>query len=165
MSEPARAEINYAGFWRRLVAIVLDSLLYISLSLPVLLAFYGMEYITWLRDSGGVGVMGSFDFLIQYLLPIVLIVVFLLKRGATPGKMLMDCVVVDAKTFQPVTLKQSIVRTLGYIFSILPLYLPFLWIAFDKRKQGLHDKLAGTVVLLRAEDYSDISLDSLKQVL
>ncbi len=38
-------------------------------------------------------------------------------------------------------------RYLGYFASTIPLCLGFLWIAFDKRKQGWHDKLAGTVVI------------------
>jgi uncharacterized RDD family membrane protein YckC len=31
------------------------------------------------------------------------------------------------------------------------LYLGFLWIAFDRRKQGWHDKIAGTVVVQEAD--------------
>jgi uncharacterized RDD family membrane protein YckC len=30
--------------------------------------------------------------------------------------------------------------------------LGFIWIAFDKRKQGWHDKLAGTVVISAEDD-------------
>ncbi|MBX3651771.1 MAG: RDD family protein [Burkholderiales bacterium] len=34
-----------------------------------------------------------------------------------------------------------------YIASALPLFLGFIWVGIDKRKQGWHDKLAGTVVI------------------
>jgi uncharacterized RDD family membrane protein YckC len=30
---------------------------------------------------------------------------------------------------------------------MLPIFLGFVWVAFDRRKQGWHDKLAGTVVV------------------
>jgi uncharacterized RDD family membrane protein YckC len=35
----------------------------------------------------------------------------------------------------------------GYFVSILPLMLGFIWVGIDKKKQGFHDKLAGTVVI------------------
>ncbi len=39
------------------------------------------------------------------------------------------------------------VKYLGYYLSAIPLLLGFVWVAFDKRKQGFHDKLAGTFVV------------------
>jgi uncharacterized RDD family membrane protein YckC len=42
-------------------------------------------------------------------------------------------------------------RFFAYFVSIFPACLGFLWIAFDRRKQGWHDKIAGTVVV-RAPD-------------
>ena len=42
----------------------------------------------------------------------------------------------------------AFLRWIGYMLSSLPLNLGFLWVAFDARKQGFHDKLAGTVVIL-----------------
>jgi uncharacterized RDD family membrane protein YckC len=68
---------------------------------------------------------------------------------ATPGKMLMDVEIVSAKTLQRPGPGQLVIRYLGYIVSSLPLGLGFLWILFDKRKQGWHDKLAGTRVIMQ----------------
>ena len=45
------------------------------------------------------------------------------------------------------SVKQAIFRYLGYFVALLPLGLGILWVAFDKRKQGWQDKLAGSVVL------------------
>ena len=67
--------------------------------------------------------------------------------------------VVDADTFDTLSVKQVIIRAVGYIVSALPYYLGFVWIAFDKRKQGLHDKLAGSVVLHVIDDDSQISTE------
>ncbi|RYY81863.1 MAG: RDD family protein, partial [Comamonadaceae bacterium] len=36
---------------------------------------------------------------------------------------------------------------LAYFVSAIPLCIGFLWVAWDPRKQGWHDKLAGTVVV------------------
>jgi uncharacterized RDD family membrane protein YckC len=44
-------------------------------------------------------------------------------------------------------LGRAIARYAGYLVSIIPLFLGFIWIAFDARKQGWHDKIADTVVV------------------
>jgi uncharacterized RDD family membrane protein YckC len=48
---------------------------------------------------------------------------------------------------KPVSFAVALVRGLAAGFSIFVLFLGFLWIAWDKDKQGWHDKIAGTVVL------------------
>jgi uncharacterized RDD family membrane protein YckC len=40
-----------------------------------------------------------------------------------------------------------VIRLLCYFVSALPFCLGFLWAAFDRRKRGWHDKIAGTVVI------------------
>ena len=50
-------------------------------------------------------------------------------------------------TGKPASPVQLIGRYFAYIVSMLPLCFGFFWVAFDKRKQGWHDKLAGTVVI------------------
>lgn len=155
----AATSIRYAGFWRRLFAFLLDSMLFSVLILPLLLLIYGRDYFTWLAaDTDMLASYGVLDLFISNVLPFILLVIFWRRWQATPGKLLLDCRVVDAQTLQPLTLKQAIIRALGYIVSALPLYLGFLWMAWDKRKQGLHDKLAGSVVIQVADDYSEITL-------
>lgn len=88
-----------------------------------------------------------------------------LKFLGTPGKLLLECQVVDADSFKPLSLKQAVVRYVAYLVSFLPLLLGFLWVARDARKQGFHDKIANTVVLygagIEADDESRKSLAQL----
>jgi uncharacterized RDD family membrane protein YckC len=84
---------------------------------------------------------------IQYLLPAIAIVVFWMARQATPGKMVFKIRIADATTLQAPSRRQDIGRYLAYFVSIFCLGLGFLAIAMDKRKQGWHDKIAGTVVI------------------
>lgn len=70
-----------------------------------------------------------------------------IKLSTTPGKMLLSLKIVDATTHAPMTARQSIIRSLGYLVSMIPFGLGFVWAAFDGRKQGWHDKLAHTVVI------------------
>jgi len=55
--------------------------------------------------------------------------------------------IVDAATGAKPSTRQLVVRYLGYYVAIVPFMLGILWVAFDPRKQGWHDKLAGTVVV------------------
>jgi len=87
--------------------------------------------------------------LIRYVLPAVLVIAFWLYKLATPGKMAIGATIVDARTGRRPSAGQLVIRYFGYIVSTLPLGLGLIWVAFDSRKQGWHDKLAGTVVVRR----------------
>jgi uncharacterized RDD family membrane protein YckC len=78
---------------------------------------------------------------------IVYSVVFWVKFLGTPGKLLLSCHLVDAHTLGPLSVNQALLRNLGYLVSYATLGLGFLWIAWDARKQGFHDKIADSVVL------------------
>jgi uncharacterized RDD family membrane protein YckC len=67
-------------------------------------------------------------------------------RGQTLGQLVANIQVVrtDGK---PVDLRTAVLRFLGYIVCALTLGIGFLIIAFDRRKQGLHDKIANTYVI------------------
>ena len=72
---------------------------------------------------------------------------FWMYRQATPGKMVIRARIVDARNGGQPDTRQLVIRYLGYYVSTLPLLLGFVWVAFDPRKQGWHDKLAHTVVV------------------
>ncbi|HEY0720490.1 MAG TPA: RDD family protein, partial [Gammaproteobacteria bacterium] len=105
--------------------------------------------------------------LLDELLPLLLTIFFWVRYEATPGKLLLDCYVVDARTLQALSIRQALLRYLGYLISLLPFGLGFLWIAFDQRKRGFHDMLAGSVVLMRRSEpvEDDESQKSLEQLL
>jgi len=107
----------------------------------------------------------SMQSMAETVLGLVVTVVFWVKLFGTPGKLLMGCQVVDAASGEPVSVRQGVLRYLGYYVSVLPLGLGFFWIAWDRRKQGFHDKIANTVVLhnaqLRVDDESQKSLQQL----
>ena len=137
-------ELEYVGFWKRLVATLIDTVLIFAITWPLLTAFYGDAY--W-NNEALLQTQGPMDILLNWFLPIVATIVFWVIKQATPGKMLISAKIIDAETGSAPTVGQCIGRYLAYFISILPLGLGLLWIAFDKRKQGWHDKLAGTVVV------------------
>lgn len=71
---------------------------------------------------------------------------WLVVRG-TPGKLLCGLRVIDSKSGDTLALWQAIIRYLGYFVSILTLFLGYVWVGIDKRKQGFHDKIAGSLVV------------------
>jgi uncharacterized RDD family membrane protein YckC len=149
-------ELEYVGFWARVGASLIDSILVTLILWPILTAFYGQEYWSINQQMNHQVEQGPLDVLLTWVLPAAAIIVFWLTKQATPGKMLISAKVVDARTGDKLTPSQSIGRYLAYYVAFLPFALGFIWIAFDKRKQGWHDKLAGTVVV---REKSKVSFD------
>jgi uncharacterized RDD family membrane protein YckC len=175
MAETAgTANVHYVGFWKRFIAFIVDSVI-VSIALaPVMIGLYGAGYWDKVGGDGGrlmkllsdpnvdtltrvtqaneiLNGPGSAlaalnDIRIQIAL-VVTIVLFWKFRKATPGKMLVHAKIVNARTLGAASTGQLIGRVVAYVVSIIPFCLGFLWIAFDPRKQGWHDKLAGTVVI------------------
>ena len=134
-------ELEYVGFWARVGAALIDSLLVTLILVPLVRLIYGDEYETLKM------IQGPADLLVSLIFPAIAIVIFWICRQATPGKMAISAQIVDAKTGGKPTTGQLIGRYLGYYVSTIPLFLGLIWVAFDPRKQGWHDKLAGTVVV------------------
>jgi uncharacterized RDD family membrane protein YckC len=135
-------ENNFAGFWIRTCAAIIDSILVLLILAPILTAIYGTGY--W---KGAAGSVGGMENLLSYVFPAIAVIVFWMYKSATPGKMVFGLKIVDAETGEKPTNGQFIGRYFSYFVSTIPLFLGIIWVAFDKRKQGWHDKLAGTVVI------------------
>ena len=135
-------EQRFAGFWVRVLAALIDSLFILILIAPLLTAIYGSDY--WFDRTL---VKGPVDLIVNYVLPGVVIVVFWVYRSATPGKLILNLRIVDAVTREQPKTRQFILRYLGYYVSTFPLLLGLIWVGYDVRKQGWHDKLAKTVVV------------------
>jgi uncharacterized RDD family membrane protein YckC len=119
---------DYAGFGARLLAVVIDWLIFFVVSAPVSVLFF--------EASGAMPLLAA-----------VAIIAFWRYCGATPGKLALNLRIADARTGGPAGTGRLILRFACYFVSAAPLYLGFLWIAVDRRKQGWHDKIAGTVVI------------------
>lgn len=138
------SNVEYVGFWARVGATIIDSIIFAVIVTPLMIAVYGADYFA---GDQPFAIRGTADFLATWVFPAVATILFWIYKQATPGKMAVSARVVDARTGNPPTLWQSIIRYLGYVVAMLPLFLGIIWVAFDPRKQGWHDKLAGTVVI------------------
>ena len=138
----------YASPWLRLVAGLIDLALMVFLVSVVLTFTYGWSY--WKATSPG-WFLGTGDALIVIAGPGVVCAGLWWWLQGTVGKMALSLAVVDEASGEPISVLQGLARYVGYLLSALPLGLGFLWIAFDERRRGWHDLLAGTVVLAGAD--------------
>ena len=156
-------EVRYAGFWIRFVASFLDTLF---LALPVAIIIYFLSDGNWFdfsqyQQNIAYAMSGNADkalasqpqtslkweLLFEVSVLVVTMIFWRRWRGATPGKKFVHIKIVDAKTFEDIDNKQAITRSFGYIISTLAFLIGFIMVAFRKDKRGLHDLLAGTVVV------------------
>ena len=146
--------MNYAGFGRRLSAALIDSVIYsVLISLLIGPAYANPNLQTF------EGVVGA------VIMSVATIALWVRYQG-TPGKLLLGCQIVDANSGEPMSYKQAVIRYLGYFVSLMTLFVGFLWIAWDKRKQGFHDKMANTVVVFNGVvDIFDESQKTLDQLI
>lgn len=136
--------VQYVGFWSRFAASIIDTVLMMIIVAPLVTWIYGADY--WVDPERGF-IAGPADLLLNWLLPAIAVILFWVYRQATPGKMAVGAKIVDAKTLGRPSTGQLIGRYLGYYVSIIPLFLGLIWVGIDAKKQGFHDKLAGTVVI------------------
>lgn len=135
--------LRYAGFWARTVAYIIDFII-LAVIAAALSPFLGSTVIT----SGPTGV--DIDYGAQGLNALVALlyfVAFWVLRGQTPGMIPFNMRVVRADSGANVDIGRAILRYVGLIISFVVILLGVIWVAFDARKQGWHDKLAGTLVV------------------
>lgn len=135
-------EQEYAGFWVRFAAVLIDFVVIAIVIYVPLTLIYGSDY--WLGEQI---FYGFWDLVFSYILPFVGTIWFWLRFFGTPGKMALRLRIVDARTGAKMSLGKAIGRYFAYIVSAIPLFLGYIWVGIDQRKQGFHDKLAGTVVI------------------
>jgi uncharacterized RDD family membrane protein YckC len=156
----------YAGLGRRIVAFIVDKILILLLdvvAVAVLGLFRGLQNLYFFAvqqapveslttEGTSAALFGS----IVAAYGIVIIVIPWLyfagfessRSQATPGKLLMRIIVTDLEGNKP-TFARVTLRHFAKIISTLIIFLGFLMIGITKKRQGLHDKIAGCLVLLQ----------------
>ncbi len=84
---------DYAGFWVRFGATVIDSIILLMITILTSIAIYGIEYL-----ESGQSIVGFWDFIITWILPVMAVIMFWNWKQATPGKMAFKAIIVDEKT-------------------------------------------------------------------
>jgi uncharacterized RDD family membrane protein YckC len=162
-------EVSYGGFFKRLIAYLIDSIL-LSIVFWVVGQVLGMVWGTAVLDNMTIVQNMAIDpnttdpaTLLPYFAPMMdMLMVYMLisfvitwiyyaafessRLQATPGKLALGMIVTDTDG-EPVGFGTATGRFLGKFVSSIILYIGFLMILFTSQKQGLHDKIAGTLVM------------------
>ncbi len=121
--------VEYAGFWIRFAAYIID---FIILLIPGIVLQLAVE-----APAGN---------LLSFAVGLVYTIGFWVAQGATPGKMAVG-IKITTVDGEPIDFGKALLRYVGYIASALILLIGYLMIGFTREKRGLHDYIAGTVVI------------------
>lgn len=146
MSSTASATTAYGGFWVRFIAIILDGLVLGLLTTATAPLFGAGAMVTTTTGAGGVEINYGANAL-GTLIGLVYFVGFWSLRGQTPGMIPFRLRVVKASDGTRPDWVIGLLRYVGLIISIVVIFIGVIWAAFDSRKQGWHDKIAGTLVV------------------
>jgi len=145
LHRPPRSERSpYAGIATRAIALATDGLLTGVLFMSIVgIASLVASLVGGLRPEWLVGVLlGSGWMLVVG----VYFVLFWSTAGQTPGMRLMQIRVRGPAGYAP-SIGRSLLRLVGLVLAIVPLFAGFVPVLFTDRRRGLPDFLAGTVVV------------------
>lgn len=146
--------VDYVGFWLRLLAAIIDGFI-LGAIIWVFNGLWPLAFgLGWMGGTGGAsisyGEVGGIFWVLALLIPFLMFTAYLIGfwawRGQTPAKMLLKMKIVRF-TGEPIGWGGAVMRYMGFIMSFLLALLGHIWIAFDPRRQGLHDKIADTFVI------------------
>lgn len=133
---PQTGEIRYAGFWIRLLAYILDSLVLLAVN----------RILTAVPALNGPEAFLGFNYP-ELLINLAYFVVLTAVYGQTLGKMALGIKVVSSdgspSGWGPILLRE----TIGKFLSAMLLLIGYLMAAFDWKKRALHDRIAETYVV------------------
>ena len=152
-SKPTNTSVQeFVGFWKRFLAYWVDGLVIGIITFPISSIFNSFTSVTYNSASQPATTTtfhsGSpIGALIAFLLGAGYFIFFWVNQnGQTLGMRLLAVRVVK-EDGSPIDLSTAILRYIGYLISTVVIFLGFIWIAFDGKKQGWHDKIARTVVV------------------
>lgn len=150
-ARPAAAgtPIGYGGFWLRVVAYIIDGVL-LTIALGIVGQILGISFIpadpARVDPFEAMSQMGSFQAIGLVVNWLYFALMESSARGATVGKMAVGLRVVDEHG-QRISFLRATGRFFAKLISTMILLIGYLMVAFTDRKRGLHDIMAGTLVV------------------
>jgi len=145
-------KIPVIGFGRRFAATLIDGLILLVGTFMLSLAVGLIGVFANLYTVDKPIPVNALITLSGLILSLLYYVVAWSKSGQTIAKSVFGIKVVGTDG-QPLSVSKALLRYLGYIISAVILSLGFLWIAFDKKRQGWHDKIASSYAIDAQADF------------
>src|SRR3990167_9319672 len=150
------SQVKYAGFGIRFLAYWVDFLILFPLGLMIQQMVGNSPFAMFQAQSLSdiQKIQGSSNSILGMAIALPLAIAYFLifwvnYDGATPGKKLLGIKIVKDNG-EKLTYPAAFIRWIGYMISAATMFffgIGYLWIIWDKKKQALHDKIAGTVVV------------------
>lgn len=136
-----KTEDRYAGFWIRVLAACIDFVILAAIGYLL----FGSEVT---KISAG---QGSLSAKITYYgwkasVPVLYTFLFWTFFSATPGKLACGIGIIKTDDTR-LSWKRALLRLVAYVPSAVVLFIGFIWVGFERHKQGWHDKIAETYVV------------------
>ena len=133
--EASEQKMEYAGFWIRVGAAFIDGIILMVVQQLVILVFGG----SFSHPSGAAqGINMLVGILYTTLMESS-------EKQATLGKMAVGIKVGD-EFGNRISFGNALGRYFAKLVSVITLFIGFMMVGWDAKKQGLHDKIAGTYV-------------------
>ena len=145
---------NYAGWFQRVVATIIDGLIGLLFSLPgYLVILLGPSEIVRCTIDGGLydceqptATTAGIAILLYLIGAVVYLVLYCKKlgKGATWGRKAMGYQILDAQSGQPIGTGRAVGRLFARILDGIPCYLGYLWPLWDREKRTFSDMIVRT---------------------
>lgn len=137
---------NYAGFVTRLIAWIIDHMVISGVFFIIgWIGSFVIDTFQFMGDTSSLVVLGLVV-LFNFLFYIFYFIGLWMLSGQTLGKYIMGLRIVRTNG-ERLKFRNAVVRFFGVFLSALMLYLGYIIVLFDNRRQAIHDKLAGTIVV------------------
>ncbi len=152
---------NYAGFWLRFVALIIDAIIVGVAQSFVIVPILGVMGFNLANDlqngdmseAEAIGMIASImatmgtTILISGIISILYYVLMeTSKFQGTVGKIALGLKVTDLNG-EKLDMSKALIRNLGKIISGIILYIGYIMAGFTEKKQALHDMIASTLVV------------------
>jgi uncharacterized RDD family membrane protein YckC len=147
-------DVTVVGFGPRLAATLIDGAMvgFLGFMLAFILGFIAI--FTNMVNPGQVnGVLELLTVLCLLFFSIFYYIGFWTTDGQTMGKTIVGLKVIRTDGTQ-LSVGRALLRYIGYVVSASLFSIGFLWAAFDPKRQGWHDKLAGTLVVYAESEFT-----------
>jgi len=152
MNHPTSTEIQYAGFWKRLAAYAVDSIIFLTIGIGA-----GIVWGISIKVGNPEATTETLQTLIKSnevttnLIPVLMWTLYFVlmessKWQGSIGKIVMG-IRVKTSEGKRLNLVQALFRHLCSYVSLASLCIGFAMIGWTQRKQGLHDKIMSTIVV------------------
>jgi len=156
---------------KRLFSFYIDMLVIFGLVVTIHLSlkFFSNDYLLpYLSQQGSYLFNHNYEKLIGRFYQIAIFNYFLLSiylsNGSTIGTIVMKLKITDNNDKSDITFNQAFIRASVYSFSIMTLYLPFLFNLISKKKHGFADLFSGSNVCELDNNIKDVSFDNMLQL-